>query len=151
MGFDVKAYMRAEFQPRVKAVKLNAENLRAFFGDGEQLWTVRGQTVEEIARAAEAQVTHKTIAEILAAIGNSQEKIAELKNAIGMGDATPNEIVKRIEMLKTCSIEPEMNEASAAKLGVTNPVEFMILTNTISELTGLGQELKKPKPSGASH
>jgi len=145
--FNNSAFMKAQFQPRTTDIKLDA--LQLFFeGDEIPLWTVRGQTASELARAIESSSKQKNLDSIIKAIGSNKSQIDDLKAAIGIGDDTPADVIKRLEMLQVCSVSPEIDLPVAIKLAENFPIEFYILTNKITELTGLGADIKKPNGSG---
>lgn len=146
MAFDNSAFMNAKFRPRSDDIKLEA--LQIFFGDDEPIWTVRGQTASELARAIESSSKQKNLDSIIKAIGSNKSQIDDLKAAIGLGDDTPADVIKRLEMLSVCSVSPVIDLPVAIKLAENFPIEFYILTNKITELTGLGADVKKPKCSG---
>lgn len=146
MAFDSRAFMKAEFQPRTAEITL--ASLQSYFGDDVPVWKVRGQSASEVARAMEAGAKTKNIEAIIKAIGSSQAQIDELKAAIGIGSDVPGDIVKRLEMLHVCSVSPEIDMSVAIKLAENFPIEFYMLTNKITELTGLGADVKKPQGSG---
>jgi len=147
MAFNQQAFMKAQYQPRTADV--DVPSLAAYFDDEEKpVWTVKGQTASEVAKAIEAAVKNKNINNVLEAIGSSKAKIDELKDVIGISDDTPQDIVKRLEQLTQCSVSPAIDLSCAVKLAESHPIEFYILTNEIVKLTGLGMDLKKPKASG---
>lgn len=147
MAFDAKRFMQTAFQPRTADV--DVASLDDWFDDGEKpLWTVRGQTANEVANANDASAKHKNIDAIIKAISANADQIGELKKAIGVDTDTPAEIVKRLEQLVQCSVNPTVTLDVAVKLAEVRPVEFYILTNEIVRLTGLGMDVKKPKASG---
>jgi hypothetical protein len=72
--------------------------------------------------------------------------VADARKALGLaGKETPGEIAKRLEMLAMASVEPAISLQVAVKLAENFPVEFYQLTNEITELTGMGFDLVKPK------
>lgn len=148
MSFDTKKFMAAQFEPRTAEV--HVPGLGAWFEDpGEgYVWTVRGQTANEIAQAMDAGTKHKNLDAIIKAIAANKSQIDELKKAIGVETDTHGEIIKRLEQLVQCSIKPVITLDVAVKLGQTRPIEFYQLTNEILRLTGLGMDVKKPRPSG---
>jgi cellobiose-specific phosphotransferase system component IIB len=149
MGFDPKAFMRQQFEPRQEAVEVAA--LADWFKskDGDKcLWTVRGMTASELAKTMEAATKAKNFDSVIQAIGNSKETIKEIKAALGVGDDTPADIVKRLEQLTICSVDPVIELNVAVKLAETFPIEFYTLTNKIVMLTGMGMDTKKPQGSG---
>ncbi len=147
MAFNSQKFMAAQFEPRT--ARVDVLGLADWFDDGEPpVWVVRGQTANEMARVIDAGSKHKNIDLIIKAIAANEGQVNELKKAIGIEKDTPNEIIKRLEQLVQCSIEPVITLDVAVKLGESRPVEFYQLTNEILRLTGLGMDIKKPKASG---
>lgn len=147
MAFNSQKFMATQFEPRTATI--DVPGLSDWFNEGEPpVWVIRGQTANEIAMAMEAGAKHKNIDAIIKAIAANQDKVNELKKAIGIEKDTPGEIIKRIEQLVQCSIDPIITLDVAVKLGETRPIEFYQLTNEILRLTGLGMDIKKPKASG---
>jgi len=147
MAFNQQAFMKAQYQPRTADV--DVPSLAAYFDDEEKpVWTVKGQTASDVAKAIEAAAKNNNISSIIEAIGKSNVQVDELKKAIGISDDTPQDIVKRLEQLTQCSVSPAIDLSCAVKLAESHPIEFYILTNKIVELTGMGMDLKKPKASG---
>jgi len=147
MGFDSKKFMAAQFEPRT--ARIDVPGLSNWFDeDDPPVWVIRGQTANEIAIAMDAGAKHKNIDAIIKAIAANQDQVNELKKAIGVEKDTPGEIIKRLEQLVQCSIEPVITLDIAVKLGETRPIEFYTITNEILRLTGLGMDIKKPKASG---
>jgi hypothetical protein len=148
MKFDAKKFLKTKFVKRTFPVSV--PDLRDFFHEGEEaVWTVRGLTGQELARANEAADRSKNMATILSALSSdvSKEKETAVKELLGLTKGTPADISKRIEHLVLGSVDPECTQDLAVKLCETYPVEFYQLTNKIMELTGQGQMPGKPKPS----
>jgi hypothetical protein len=147
MPFDAKKFMAAQFEPRMS--EISVPGLVDFFGPDEQpVWKVRGQTADEVARTIEAGDKHRNIDAVIAAIGENSDKIQELRDVIGISKERHTDIIKRLEQLTMCSVEPAITLDIAVKLAETRPIELYILTNEILRLTGLGQDLKKSPTSG---
>ena len=150
MGFNQSAFMKQQFEPRTAKVEVPA--LAKWFGKDDALvWEVRGQTASELAQANEASSSQKSLTNIIQAIGSNAAQIDELKKTLGIAkDEVPADIIKRLSQLTTCSIDPEIDHTTGVKLAETFPVEFYIITNKITELTGLGMDVavKKQKGSG---
>lgn len=144
MGFDAAKFERAEFKPRTEAVQVPA--LAAFFDEGEPAsWTVRGLSASELHRAMEAGKRQGSVEAIVRAISSGGDQAQALRRALGLSADTPGEIAKRLEMLVMGSVSPKVELPVAVKLAEAFPVEFLALTNTITELTGKGAELGKPE------
>lgn len=152
MSFDSKAFMKAKFEPRIEDVPV--PDLKDFFGNGAALvWKVRGLTGHELGRVNEAKDRNRNIEAILEALVSekAEEKKEAVKQLIGLDSSTPADIVRRLEMLAIGSVDPEIDPEVAVKLCTYFPVEFLLLTNAITRLTGQGAQVKKkPTPSGAA-
>jgi len=147
MSFNSQKFMADQFEPRTAKIELTG--LADWFEENEPpVWTVRGQTANEIALAMDAGAKHKNIDAIIKAISANKDQVSELKKAIGIEKDTPSDIIKRLEQLVQCSVDPVITLDVAVKLGETRPIEFYMLTNEILRLTGLGMDLKKSKVSG---
>lgn len=143
MGFDLHRFAQAEFTPRTHVVQV--PGLAAFFADNEPAeWVVRSLTAAQLQGAIEAKQRQAAVATVVDAIANSGEKAQELRRALGLAGEVPGEVVKRLEMLVSGSVNPAIDMPTAVKLAGAFPVEFLALTNTIIELTGKGFDLKKP-------
>jgi hypothetical protein len=79
------------------------------------------------------------------ALAASGDQAQALRKAIGLTNDTPGEIAKRLEMLVMGCVAPTLELPAAVKLAEAFPIEFLSLTNTISELTGQGYSLGEPK------
>lgn len=146
MAFDSRRFMRDAFAPRAERVSVPA--LRSWFdADGPPEWEVRGLTGEELAKCNEIQ-QQLNIAAAIAAVATEREKIAEIKSLLGISDRIPDDLAKRMEMLHTASVNPEISLDVSVKLAETFPIEFYQLTNTIIRLTGMGKLPGKPSASG---
>lgn len=147
-GFNQKAFMKAEYQPRISDVAV--PDLAYFFEKEEKpVWRVRGQTANEVAYANEASTKNANISKVVEAISNSQAQVDDLKEAIGISEDTPADIIKRLEQIVTCTISDEKFELPMAiKLAEKHPAEFYLITNQIVKNTSLGMDIKKPNASG---
>lgn len=149
MAFNEKKFMRQNFTPRTKDVKV--PDMKDFFDDGsEPVFHVRGLTGPELARVHEAVDKHRDLAGLIDGLlsGQSQEKIEAIRTSLGITDDIPAEIARRLEMITIGSLNPAISLDVAVKLCDVYPIEFYSITTVISELTGKGQIAGKPKPSG---
>ena len=142
-----------------------------YFEDGEPLvWRVRMATASELFRAREAPERVRSItgllrdelvedpscgdggkaAMALASSGNVEG--GELRKLYGLDSQdTPAEVSRRIDLLVWASVHPVIgpeNRDKVVELSETHPLIFMNLTNLIDQLSGLGAQLGKSKPSG---
>lgn len=143
MGFDAARFERARFEPRRSRVPVPA--LAPFFADGDvPEWEVRGLSSTELHRALEAGKRQGSIESIVKALAASGDQATAVRKALGLTADTPGEIAKRLEMLVMGSVAPAVELPAAVKLAEAFPIEFLSLTNEISELTGKGFDLVKP-------
>jgi hypothetical protein len=143
MGFKVDSFDRAEFTARRASVPVDA--LAAFFDQGEPaVWQVRGLSSAELHRALEAGKRQGSIEQIVRAIAGGGDQAEAVRAALGLSKDTPGEIAKRLEMLVMGSVAPKVELPTAVKLAEAFPIEFLSITNKITELTGQGFDLVKP-------
>ena len=143
MPFDADRFERAKFVARQQRVLVPA--LADFFCEGEEAaWEVRGLSSTELHRALEASRRQDSIESIVKAIAASGDQATAVRRALGLTADTPGEIAKRLEMLVAGSVSPVIELPTAVKLAEAFPIEFLDLTNKISELTGKGFDLVKP-------
>jgi hypothetical protein len=143
MSFDAAKFERAKFADRTKGVDVPA--LSDFFDDDKCVWVVRGLNSNELHKAMVASQTQKALEQILKAISENKDQAQNAGNVLGIHGDTPGEIAKRLEMLTMGSVDPEITLPIAVKLAEKFPIEFLTLTNTITELTGMGFEYAKQK------
>ncbi len=143
MPFDAAKFDAAQFTPRTEAVDVPA--LAAFFAEGEPAqWHVRGLTASELHNALEAKQRQSSVEAVVKAIASSGDQVQAVRKALGLTADTPGEVAKRLEMLVMGSTAPKIELATAVKLAEHFPIEFMLITNKITELTGMGADLVKP-------
>ena len=151
MAFDEKKFMNTQFVPREKDI--GVPDMKEFFGKDEKpVFRVRGLTGNELARVHEAIEKHKGIAGLIEKImvGNTEEKIDAVRNALGVSAEVPEEIAKRLEMFVLGSVCPKISLEVAVRICETYPIEFYTVTTEITQLTGRGQLPGKPTPSGGT-
>jgi hypothetical protein len=143
MPFDTDKFDQARFAPRTRVVVVEA--LAPFFDPGEKPeWTVRGLTANELHRALEAGKRQSSVEAIVAALATKADQAEAIRKAIGLTADTPGEMAKRLEMLVMGTVKPAIQLPQAVKLAEAFPIEFLTLTNAVTELTGQGADLVKP-------
>lgn len=143
-SFDKKKFMKTALEPRTESVPV--PDLKEFFDEGaETVWIVRGLSGHELGRVNEAKERNRNIEAIMQSLMSekSAEKADAIRQLLGMDDSTPADIVRRIEMLTIGSVDPEIDHEFAVRLCTFYPVEFMLLSNAITKLTGQGAQVKK--------
>jgi len=148
-GFDLKKFRNAKFEARFEDVPV--PDLKEFFGEGAEApaWRVRGLTGHELGKVNEAAERNRNVSAILEALlsNSADDKAEAVKKLVGLDDAVPHDIARRLEMLSLGSVDPEMDLELAVKLCTHFPIEFFALTNAITKLTGQGAEIKKKQNS----
>ena len=146
MPFDADKFSQAKFTPRTQRHVLDADGLRPFFADGEEMaWTVRGLSAIEMHRAMEASKRQNSVEAIVKAIASGGDQTQAVRKALGLTADTPGEVAKRLEMLVMGSVSPTIDLPNAVKFAEAFTIEFYTLTNSITELTGKGADLVKPE------
>lgn len=144
MAFNAEKFERSKFEARRAKVPVPA--LSDFFDEGETPeWEVRGLSAVELHKAMEAGKRQGSIEAIVKAIAANQDQASAVRKALGLTKDTPGEIAKRLEMLVMGSVAPAVSLPVAVKLAEAFPIEFLQLTNEISDLTGRGADLVKPQ------
>lgn len=145
---DTREFMRADLKPRTLDVPVVA--LAPWNGGVPLIVTVRGLAGPEFARARDAAERNKNVGKMIEALagGSDKEKVAALREVMGISDSLPEDFAKRIEMLTIGAVSPPMDLEFCLRLATAFPVEFYDLTNKILELTGAGHSIQgKPQPS----
>jgi len=150
---DLNKFINEAFIPRTAEIEV--PELQAYFGDDKPLWTVRGLTAAELARAnMAADQGGDNARALIEAFAGSGDKVTALRRAAGISDEeVPADVSRRIEMLTAGSVSPalgQQNRDGAVKLAETFPTVFYNLTNKILSLTGQGAEVGKRKRSGTA-
>ena len=144
MAFNAEKFERSKFEARRAKVPVPA--LSDFFDEGETPeWEVRGLSAVELHKAIEASKRQGSIEAIVKAIAANQDQAGAVRKALGLTKDTPGEIAKRLEMLVMGSVAPTIELPTAVKLAEAFPIEFLTLTNEITDLTGKGAEMVKPQ------
>lgn len=149
MGFDAKEFLRTKWTPRTEDVPV--PDLKDFFPEGEKLlWKVRGLTGVELGRVAEAAERNKNVETIIEMVGSeySKEKIAAIKEMLGLGGSVPQDVAKRLEYLVIGSVDPKCTLDLAVRICEVRALDFYRLTNSIKDLSGQGHVPGKQPPSG---
>ena len=147
MGFDIKKFNTSKFQARVEDVPLPDSDIKMFFPDGEKpVWKVRGLTGNEYGFAMESAANNNIQEAVVDAIAtqHSKEVTKAVKDMMGVGGVMPKSIAKKIYLLKKGSVDPVCDQETALRLCKYFPIEFLIITRKIEELTGLGYLPGKP-------
>ena len=148
MAFDKDKFQKESFE--VRSEKVEVPQLKVFFGDDEPVWEVRGLTGPELAKVNDASKQNKALTELVEGFvsDNIVEQVTSIKEALGLTDSVPDEIVRGISLLRFGSVNPTCSQEMAVKLANVHPVPFYMLWRKVLELTGMGQSLGESKASG---
>jgi hypothetical protein len=147
--FDLARFSSADLAPRQAMVAV--PDLAYWFGEDADpvhtVWTVRGLSGEEIARANESSARHKIMlsaVEALASAGTARaDQVEAIQRLIGYGPDVPEDLARRFDHLTYGSVDPAIDRATAVRLFAAYPIVAYQLSNKILELTGLGPDLGK--------
>jgi len=148
MPFKTKEFMKTKFTFRT--IPVGVPDLSDWF-DGPPFWIVKGLNGNELAHCKEmAQRNRKTIKTLLETLVKEQsaDAVKAVKCLTGTDGSVPMDIALRAELLVAGSVDPVCDIVLALKLNMTHPIEFQYVTKRIEELTGMGYEPGKSKPSG---
>lgn len=151
MGFDLEKFQNTKMLPRTSDVPV--PGLASWFGKKDKpVFKVRGITGQELGQAKQAVATRKDLAALMDGIigGTSKEKAESAKKILGMGEDVPEQVALRIHIVKTGSVDPDLDEEATVKLCTCFPVEFEVIGKKILELTGQGHEPGKAEASGVT-
>ncbi len=140
MSFDKAKFMKQGFEQRT--AKVEVPNLSFFFEDSPVI-TVRGLTANENSIAKQSATQQKDLITIVKSLSNSEEKISNLKEILGLDGGTTIDISNRLNQLAMGSVDPNLEIDVCVKIAEYFPFDFYNLTNKIIELTGLGADVKK--------
>lgn len=148
-GFDPLKFEKQEFHYRTEEIEL--QSLAFCFPEDEKpIFKIRNLIADEVARTNDAIQTSKKAASLIEALAsmNQQEMVTSFKEQLGYGKEINGEIQRRIEIILYGCMEPKLPRDLVVKMGEVFPTAFYHLSNRITNLTGLGQELGKQEPSG---
>ena len=148
MGFDLKAFDKAKFEPRTAEVPV--PELKEFFGaDEPAVWVVRNLTGPEMAKCELADKAADRLKAVIEGITSDKPKeIADaVKDLVGGGDEMEPEFRKQLAKAVAGSMEPTITKQQAVKLANVSPSAFYRIVAKINELSGKGAELGKHKAS----
>jgi len=150
VGLDVDKFINSKFDEQTEEVEV--PYLVDFFSSDEKpVMKIRGLTGIEMGFVNESVDRSKTLNNIVEKLlsKSQQEKVEGVLEGAGLSEETPEDVVRRIEILKKGIKEPEnITHDFALKFCTRFPVEFFDITNKILTLTGKGQAMVKPSPSG---
>ena len=148
-GFDAAKFQRQDFYTRVEEVQIDV--MAPFFPEGElPIFKIKCLSADEVARTNDAIKTAKMAESMLDALStmNKPDMVKSFKDQLGYGNDVNADVQRRIELIIYGTIEPALPRELIVKMAENLPTAFYKLSNRITEITGLGNELGKQPPSG---
>ena len=150
MAFDIKKFRNLKTQPRIKEVLV--PQLQVLFDEDEKpVFKVRNLTGHELAVCNEAVKANTQIRALVEKLlsESAKEKAQAICESLGVNsDKTPDDLVRRIQLLRLGVIEPELTNEDCVRFASMFPEPLYDLTNQILQLTHLGADLGEYKDSG---
>lgn len=149
MPFDAERFNSTK--ATLRTAKRSIEALRDFFGGDKPEFELRQLTGEELARCHEAAKINRDTSEIVAGLLSDEtpDRVQAVLAAVGRSRGSlPDEHAKRIEMLLLGCQEPRLDRMTVVRIAELFPVDFLLLTNVISGLSGQGALLGESTDSG---
>lgn len=138
---NLEKFRNTQFKRRTETVPVPA--LSQLFDEGEKVeFIVQNLTGEEVAIARERVKQNTALVEIVDKLVSSKagQQIEGIKDALGMGDNTPDDLVYRHAVAEFGIQSPSMNQSDCVRLAQNFPAVFYDLTSKIFTLTGLGNQ-----------
>lgn len=152
MGFDLQKFRNTKNKPRT--VEVSVPQLKGLFEEGEKpVFKLRNLTGHELAICGEAVKANSQVKAMVEALlsNNAKDKAKAICESLGMQeDNTPDDLVRRINMLRFGCLEPEFTNEDSVRIASMFPEIFYDLTNHIIKLTHLGADLGELNASGTT-
>lgn len=142
MSFNIQKFKTSKLQFREATIEL--PELQCFFeADEKPAFKIRNLSANEIAKINDAVRQNKDIGALITNLmsNDSLDKITAIKEALGMTDSVPDDVVKRIATMELGTIEPKFDQETCVRFATHFATQFYAITNKIYELTGLGSLL----------
>jgi hypothetical protein len=143
MGFNIQKFRDAKIKPRTRDIEI--KELACFFDDDENpIFKIKNLTGHEIAECNEAVKSNQQVRVMVEKLlsSNAREKADAICESLGVGsNKTPDDLVRRINILRVGSVDPVLNNEDCVRLASMFPEQFYDLTNNILILTHMGAEL----------
>ncbi|MBW2559177.1 MAG: hypothetical protein JRD69_10170 [Deltaproteobacteria bacterium] len=151
MTFNLQEFKRANFQHRKADLEL--PGLAGFFPEGEKpIITVRGLTGPEVSEVKEEVQTATEVYKLVEAAETKTKAVSEAVRLLTSGskDSLPVDHVRELHIVQMGIVKPAFKYEDVVKFAGVFPIEFGLIAQKIYVLTGLGQEQKKRRASGAT-
>lgn len=150
MGLETKKLMTSKFEDRAEPMDIPADILKAAGWKKGTKWMVRALSGEELYAVRGAVDKNKNLEELMKRLisGEIRDKVEAALETLGFGDQLPDDYVRRLNILKLGSVDPECDLELAKFVAMNAATFFNCLTDKIQALTGQGRSLGESKPSG---
>lgn len=150
MGLDLKKLKSAKFVDRTKEIPIPAEMIKGAGWKKGAKWVVKALPGEDLYSVRAAVERNKNIEELVKKLvsGSIKEKVEAALGSLGIGDDLPDEYVRRLNILRLGSVDPEIDHEFAKFVALNFPTFFNEATDQVQILTGQGRSLGESKPSG---
>lgn len=151
MPFDTKKFLNATYTDRTKRLEFEDKALAQYYENGEKpYWKIRGLDGQELAECNEAALMARDRTAIADALvsGAADDKKQAVRELLGMVGDVPPEHVRKLEMFRRGSVDPQIDHPFAVRFARDHPIEFLHIVGQITELTGAGRMPGKQEPCG---
>ena len=150
MGLDIKKLRSAKFVDRTKEIPIPGEMIKGAGWKKGSKWVVKALGGEELYSIRAAVERNKNIEELVQKLvsGSIKEKVEAALGTLGIGDELPDDYVRRLNILRLGSADPEIDHEFAKFVALNFATFFNEATDQIQVLTGQGRSLGESKPSG---
>jgi hypothetical protein len=150
MGLDIKKLKSAKFVDRTKEIPIPLEMIKAAGWKKGTKWTIKALPGEALYSVRASVERNKNIEELVQKLvsGSVKEKVDAALGTLGLGDELPDDYVRRLNILRLGSKDPEIDHEFAKFVALNFPTFFNMATDEIQVLTGQGRSLGESSPSG---
>jgi len=162
MTFDLKKFDTAKFRRRTAEEPV--PELEEFFAEAGKkaagkkkkneppVFRVQSLTGHELAEVKQAVRNNGSLEALAEALTSqvTKEQMAGFREALGLADKNPDDLVMRLAVLRLGCVDPAMEQSRAVRLADAYPSVFYRLTDRILTLTGQGKTLGESNASGTT-
>ena len=150
MGLETKKLISSKFSDRTEGVECPADLVKAAGWKKGTKWMIKALEGEALYDIRAAVDRNKNLEELVTKLtsGSVKEKVDAALSSLGIDDRLPDDYVRRLNILRHGSADPECDLELAKFVARNFATFFTTLTDKIQILTGMGRSLGESKPSG---
>ena len=150
MGLDLKKIKSAKFVDRTKGLPIPAEMMKAAGWKKGVEWMIKALPGEALYSVRASVDRNRNIEELVQKLvgGSVKEKVEAALGTLGLGDDLPDDYVRRLNILRLGTVDPEIDHEFAKFVALNFPTFFNEATDQIQVLTGQGRSLGESNSSG---